>query len=63
MKTVSVVIKENDFFENYNKKYNNQNIVYYNKNESYEEIKSPVLIRIKLKENEKLYYYSKKMSK
>lgn len=62
VKKLAIVIKEDEFFNNYNKSYNNNKLIYSNKNEEYEEIKTPILVGIELKENEKVYYYSKKMS-
>lgn len=63
MKKIGPVIKSEKELKNYNKTYDNQNVVFYNENEKYEEIKNPILIGVKLKEDEKVYCYSKKMSK
>lgn len=63
MKKIGPVIKSEKELKNYNKTYDNKNVVFYNENEKYEEIKNPILIGVKLKEDEKVYCYSKKMSK
>lgn len=53
MKEIGTVIKSEKDLKNYNKTYDNKNVVFYNENEKYKEIKNPILIGVKLKEDEK----------
>lgn len=62
MKKIGTVIANDDYFKKYNKTYDDNKVIYYDEDERYEEIKTPILIGLKLEEDEKIYCYSKKMS-